>query len=409
MAFLPDGSVVYQQYINDDPTSIVSNLKNIGYTTVAMHPYYATGWSRNKVYPHLGYDETYFIDDFDQTKILREYITDQELYNKIIDRYEKKSDDEKLYIMGITMQNHGGYGERYDNFNQEVYKIGASYTDANQYLSLLNESDKALENLITYFKGVDVELEFTSVDADVVRGWVLSLMDEGRAETTVNRKLSSLRSFYHYLLRQKLVAVDPVAKVVGPKKKKPLPVFVRDEAMSQLLDGFEFPQTFEGVRDKTMLEVFYSTGMRRAELIALRDGDVDFSALVIKVTGKRNKQRLIPFGDRLQEALSVYLQERTRFYSGECEAFFIRKGGVRLSPSSVNYIVKRYLSKVVTLKKKSPHVLRHTFATSMLNHQAELEAVKELLGHESLTTTEVYTHTTFEELKQVYEQAHPRA
>ena len=106
MAFLPDGSVVYQQYINDDPTSIVSNLKNIGYTTVAMHPYYATGWSRNKVYPHLGYDETYFIDDFDQTKILREYITDQELYDKIIDRYEKKSDDEKLYIMGVTMQNH---------------------------------------------------------------------------------------------------------------------------------------------------------------------------------------------------------------------------------------------------------------------------------------------------------------
>lgn len=266
-----------------------------------------------------------------------------------------------------------------------------------------------LNEFEAYFKSVDEELEFTSVDADVVRGWVLSLMDEGRAETTVNRKLSSLRSFYHYLLRQKLVAVDPVVKVVGPKKKKPLPVFVRDEAMDQLLEGSEFPQTFEGVRDKTMLEVFYSTGMRRAELMALRDGDVDFSALVIKVTGKRNKQRLIPFGDRLQEVLKTYLQERTRFYSGECEAFFIRKGGVRLSPSSVNYIVKRYLSKVVTLKKKSPHVLRHTFATSMLNHQAELEAVKELLGHESLTTTEVYTHTTFEELKQVYEQAHPRA
>lgn len=266
-----------------------------------------------------------------------------------------------------------------------------------------------LNEFEAYFKSVGEELEFTSVDADVVRGWVLSLMDEGRAETTVNRKLSSLRSFYHYLLRQKLVAVDPVVKVVGPKKKKPLPVFVRDEAMDQLLEGSEFPQTFEGVRDKTMLEVFYSTGMRRAELMALRDGDVDFSALVIKVTGKRNKQRLIPFGDRLQEVLKAYLQERTRFYSGECEAFFIRKGGVRLSPSSVNYIVKRYLSKVVTLKKKSPHVLRHTFATSMLNHQAELEAVKELLGHESLTTTEVYTHTTFEELKQVYEQAHPRA
>lgn len=266
-----------------------------------------------------------------------------------------------------------------------------------------------LDEFEAYFKGVDEELEFTSVDADIVRGWVLSLMDGGRAETTVNRKLSSLRSFYHYLLRQKLVAVDPVAKVVGPKKKKPLPVFVRDEAMEQLLDESDFPQTFEGVRDKTILEVFYSTGMRRAELIALKEGDVDFSASVIKVTGKRNKQRLIPFGERLQKVLGEYLQKRARFYSGECEAFFIRKNGVRLSPSSVNYIVKRYLSKVVTLKKKSPHVLRHTFATSMLNHQAELEAVKELLGHESLTTTEIYTHTTFEELKQVYEQAHPRA
>ena len=148
-----------------------------------------------------------------------------------------------------------------------------------------------LNEFEAYFKSADEELEFTSVDADVVRGWVLSLMEEGRAETTVNRKLSSLRSFYHYLLRQKLVTVDPVAKVVGPKKKKPLPVFVRDEVMNQLLDGFEFPQTFEGVRDKTMLEVFYSTGMRRAELIALRDGDVDFTGLVIKVTGKGNKQR----------------------------------------------------------------------------------------------------------------------
>lgn len=159
MAFLPDGSVVYQQYISDDPTSLVSNLKNIGYTTVAMHPYYETGWSRNKVYPHLGYDETYFIDDFDQTKILREYITDQELYDGIIDRYEQKSDDEKLYIMGITMQNHGGYGEKYDNFNQKVYRLGESYTDGNQYLSLLHESDEALENLITYFQNVDDPVE----------------------------------------------------------------------------------------------------------------------------------------------------------------------------------------------------------------------------------------------------------
>jgi phosphoglycerol transferase MdoB-like AlkP superfamily enzyme len=159
MAFLPAGSVVYQQYISDTPTSIVSNLKDMGYTCVAMHPYYATGWSRNQVYPNLGYDETYFIDDFDQTKLLRKYITDQELYDKIIDRYENRKTNEKLYLMGITMQNHGGYTETYDNFDEDCYKIGRSYTDANQYLSLVHQSDIALENLITYFSQVDDPVE----------------------------------------------------------------------------------------------------------------------------------------------------------------------------------------------------------------------------------------------------------
>ena len=159
MAFLPAGSVVYQQYISDTPTSIVSNLKDVGYTCVAMHPYYVTGWSRNQVYPKIGYDEMHFIDDFDQTKILREYITDQELYDKIIERYESRGANEKLYLMGITMQNHGGYGESYDNFNEECYKIGRSYTDANQYLSLVHESDKAVQNLIEYFSKVDDPVE----------------------------------------------------------------------------------------------------------------------------------------------------------------------------------------------------------------------------------------------------------
>ena len=159
MAFLPAGSVVYQQYISDTPTSIVSNLKDDGYTCVAMHPYYATGWSRNQVYPKIGYDEMHFIDDFDQTKILREYITDQELYDKIIERYESRGANEKLYLMGITMQNHGGYGEPYDNFNEGCYKIGRSYTDANQYLSLVHESDKAVKNFIEYFSKVDDPVE----------------------------------------------------------------------------------------------------------------------------------------------------------------------------------------------------------------------------------------------------------
>ena len=261
-----------------------------------------------------------------------------------------------------------------------------------------------------YLKGVDEDLDLIHVDADLVRGWVVSLMEQGYTSTSVNRKLSSLRSFYRYLLRKNMIPVDPMLKVIGPKKKKPLPVFVKEAEMDRLLDDADFGDGFLGVRDRMILEVFYETGVRRSELIGLNDADVDFSSCVIKVTGKRNKQRLIPFGEELGRDLRVYLSVRDENISErENDAFFVRKDGRRLSPGMVYLLVKRNLTKVVTLKKKSPHVLRHTFATSMLNHQAELEAVKELLGHESLSTTEVYTHTTFEELKKVYEQAHPRA
>ena len=260
-----------------------------------------------------------------------------------------------------------------------------------------------------YFKEADAELDFTTVDADVVRNWVMHLMDEGRAATSVNRKLSSLRSFYRFLLRKKAITVNPMAKVVGPKKKKPLPSFVREKDMDRLLDGLTFEEGFEGCRDRMVLEMFYATGMRLSELIGLDDVDVDFSARLIKVTGKRNKQRLIPFGNELEEDLRIYIKVRDEALPNGSDAFFVRKDGKRMYPMQVYRLVKRNLSKVVTLKKRSPHVLRHTFATAMLNDCAELRAVKELLGHESLTTTEVYTHTTFEELKKVYELAHPRA
>ncbi len=159
MAFLPAGSVVYQQYLSDTPASLVSTLKSRGYTCVAMHPYYATGWSRNIIYPKIGYDEMYFIDAFDKNKILRNYITDEELYSKIIDRYEKTTNKEKLFIMGISMQNHGGYTTSYENFDEDVYKTGRSYSDANQYLSLVHESDRALRDFIAYFEEVDEPVE----------------------------------------------------------------------------------------------------------------------------------------------------------------------------------------------------------------------------------------------------------
>ena len=266
-----------------------------------------------------------------------------------------------------------------------------------------------LEKFEEYLKGVDEELDFTGVDADLVRGWVLRLMEQGYATTSVNRKLSSLRSFYQYLLRKRVIEKDPMATVKGPKNKKPLPVFVRDEEMSRLLDEQEWKTGLEGLRNRLIVEMFYVTGMRLSELINLKDGDVDFSAQVMKVTGKRNKQRLIPFGEELKEDMNAYLDLRDKEISGSPEAFFVFIDGKSLYPRMVYLLVRQSLSKVVTLKKKSPHVLRHTFATSMLNNGAELSAVKELLGHESLTTTEVYTHTTFEELKKVYKQAHPRA
>ncbi len=249
----------------------------------------------------------------------------------------------------------------------------------------------------------------SEVKAELVREWIVSLMDRGYTSTSINRKLSSLRSFYKFLLRKGEVAVNPLQKITGPKNKKPLPAFLRESDMDRLLDEVDFGEGFKGCRDHMIIEMFYATGVRLSELIGLDNKDVDFSSSLIKVTGKRNKQRLIPFGEELKIAMTEYVDVRNEAVSVRTDAFFVRENGERLSRSIVENLVKRNLSKVVTLKKRSPHVLRHTFATTMLNHDAELGAIKELLGHESLATTEVYTHTTFEELKKVYNLAHPRA
>ena len=260
-----------------------------------------------------------------------------------------------------------------------------------------------------YLNGLDSELKLENVDSDIVRGWVVKLMESGMSGASVNRKLSALRTFYKYLLKKKMITVDPMSIVKGPKRKKPLPTFVREEDMDKLLDGDLFDDSFEGVRDKLIMTMFYETGMRLSELISLDDADIDLFSNVIKVTGKRNKQRLIPFGENLKFEIQSYVECRNIAVGCLCEAFFVRKNGKRLYQMLVYKLVKQNLSKVVALKKRSPHVLRHSFATAMLNNDAELEAVKELLGHESVTTTEIYTHTTFEELKKVYKQAHPRA
>ena len=235
-------------------------------------------------------------------------------------------------------------------------------------------------------------------------------MDNGAMASTVNNCLSAVRSFYRFALSRGLVAKDPAHAVKGPKKGKPLPYFVREKEMDELLDWKEWDNTIKDVRARTIIILFYETGIRLAELIGLDDEDVDFSRHLLKVTGKRNKQRLVPFGEEMENALRSYMELRDEQVRHEdCHALFLNDKGVRVSRSQVKKLVHDNLGLVSTMKKRSPHVLRHSFATAMLNNGAGLESVKNLLGHESIATTEIYTHTTFEQLKSIYKKAHPRA
>jgi integrase/recombinase XerC len=248
-----------------------------------------------------------------------------------------------------------------------------------------------------------------TIDGVWVRRWIVSLMHENYSPLSVNRKLSSLKSFFKYLCKNKYIETSPLKTIRGPKVKNPLPHFVKDLDMKKLFAVWDDEDAFEGERDKAILDVFYTTGIRCAELVGLKNDDVDFQSKMIKVTGKRNKQRLIPFSDTLRDVLQSYISiKREAIESLADNAFFVRKNGKALSNTIIYRIVNKRLSEIPTLSKKSPHVLRHTFATSMLNNGADLNAVKELLGHASLSSTEVYTHITFEELKKAYHQAHPR-
>ena len=252
------------------------------------------------------------------------------------------------------------------------------------------------------------------IDAQFIRQWIVHLMREGYSPLSVNRKLSSLKSFFKYLYKHSLIDSVPFKKVSGPKTNKMLPNFVKEADMEVILSEDFYENTFNDVRNKTILEVFYGTGMRCAELVGLKVGDVDLSSCMLKVTGKRNKQRLIPFSVKMKELLQSYLDCRRKVLEEQgggysVPTFFIRKDGRPLTNSIIYNMVKNRLKTVPGLSKRSPHILRHSFATGMLNNGADLNAVKELLGHESLASTEVYTHTTFEELKKAYNQAHPRA
>jgi integrase/recombinase XerC len=261
-----------------------------------------------------------------------------------------------------------------------------------------------------YIRETDEDAAFDPclIDRKQIRNWMVAQLDRQMLSSSVRRKLAAVRTFFKFLLKQGIVEKNPAQFVTGPKARPLLPCFVKEKELIQLLDGDGFEDDFEGIRDRLILELFYETGIRRAELITLRQSDVNWEAEQLKVTGKRNKQRLIPFAGRLKRMLAEYVSERKKTVGTAEACFFVRKNGMPLSPFIVYRIVKTHLSEIPTLAKRSPHVLRHTFATGMLNNGAELNAIKELLGHESLASTSIYTHVTFEELKKMY-HAHPRA
>ena len=269
--------------------------------------------------------------------------------------------------------------------------------------------EESLREFESYISLRDSGLSLQAVDADLIRDWMESLMDKGNTASTINKKLSALRSFYRFSLKRGLVEKDPAHVVTGPMKSKPLPQFLREGEMDKLLDQLEWGNDYKDVRARTILLLLYEAGLRRSELTGLNDSNIDFNERQLKVTGKRNKQRIIPFGEELAEALSKYIAMRDEQFENSEGAVFLDDKGGRITGAQVYNIVRKNLSLVTSLKKRSPHVLRHSFATAMLNNGAGLESIKNLLGHESVSTTEIYTHTTFEQLKRVYKEAHPRA
>lgn len=260
-----------------------------------------------------------------------------------------------------------------------------------------------------FFQNLDTHLSWESIDSDIIRDWMESMMDKGNNATSVKRRLSALRSFYRFALMRGKVDKDPAHVVEGPKASRPLPQFLKESEINRLLDDVEWGTDYKDVRARTFIILFYTTGIRLSELTGLDDIAVNLEAKEIKVTGKGNKQRIVPFGQELKEALVNYVKLRDEVVERKSDAFFLTENGERVKANMVRREVRRCLSLVCTLKKKSPHVLRHTFATSMLNNGASIESVRMLLGHESASTTEIYTHTTFEQLKRVYKKAHPRA
>lgn len=244
-----------------------------------------------------------------------------------------------------------------------------------------------------------------------IRSWIVSLVESGLDKSSVNRKIATLRTFYEFLLRRKVITLNPMLKIQALKASKKLPQYVEEKPMEMLLNDTEFPDTFEGIRDKLVLELLYGTGIRLSELTGLKTTDVNLYEKTIIVLGKRNKHRIIPLSQPLFDLVQQYVRLKEREFSGQADAIYliVSDKGIAAYPVLIQRIVKRHLTLVTTLEKKSPHVLRHSFATHLLNRGADLNAIKDLLGHTSLAATQIYTHTSLEQLKKTYDQAHPKA
>jgi integrase/recombinase XerC len=243
----------------------------------------------------------------------------------------------------------------------------------------------------------------------MIRSWIVSLVEEKKNASSVNRKIATLRTYYKFLLKKNVITSDPMMKVKSLKLSKPLPQFVDENSLNQLLDTFDFPDTFAGHRDRLLMELLYGTGIRLSEMIELQEKDIHTHEGVIKVTGKRNKQRIIPVSKRLLSLLSTYCIEKNQLFTDVNSHVIVTDSGDKIYPMMVYRIVKKHLDLATTIEKRSPHVLRHTFATHLLNKGADLNAIKDLLGHSSLAATQVYTHNSLEKLKNIFEQAHPKA
>jgi integrase/recombinase XerC len=274
----------------------------------------------------------------------------------------------------------------------------------------LRSYETDLVQFLGYCQATGSGLTELTADFRLIRSWIVNLIDQGVTSRTVNRKITTLKSFYKYLIKEQIIESNPMDKVLSPKQSKRLPAFVEEDRMRMLLDEYEFGSDFPGIRNRLLIEMFYITGMRLSELISIKEGDIDYFNLNIRVLGKRNKERLIPFHQAYMKVFRDYkaLKEKT-FPAAGHDYFFVTNKGKPLYAKFVYRVVTRYLRFVTTMEKRSPHVLRHTFATHMLNRGADLNAIKEILGHANLSATQVYTHNTFEKLRTIYKQAHPRA